>query len=600
MNSETRTCQNCHQDFTIDPGDFDFYRKIDVPPPTWCPRCRLQRRLIWRNERNFYRDTCGLCGKDVISAIPKTAGYTIYCSICWYSDRWDPLAYGQDYNFSRPFLEQFHNLMLRVPHRSLVNPKSVNSDYTNYSAENKNCYIVVSTVLCEDCAYGYRLREAKNCFDCVDVTKSEFCYECLDCAQCSRCAFCAYCQSLVDCFLCYDCRGLNSCFGCVGLRNKSHHWLNQPLQRSEYEKRLHEILDDRQKWQTEKTKYQELLLGFPRKYAHILRSERCTGDNILTSKNCKNCFFIENIVDSRHVLATANLKDSGDVSFDDDSELDYEIISGWKDYRYMFAYSCWYSQDVQYSASCLDSSFLFGCVGLRNKKFCVLNQQYSKEEYEKLVPQVIEHMNTTPYTATGGRVYKYGEYFPPEFSPFPYNESVAQEHFPLTKEEAITSGYAWKEPETRNYQIDIRPESLPNLKDATDDISNKIIGCAHDGKCHEQCTIAFKIIPPELQFYRRMNIFLPRLCPNCRHHERRARRNPMKLWHRHCGCGGQGRQLNTTPSQDVVTSCEGVVCQNTATHFHGDQPCPNEFETSYAPDRLEIVYCERCYQSEVA
>jgi len=26
---------------------------------------------------------------------------------------------------------------------------------------------------------------------------------------------------------------------------------------------------------------------------------------------------------------------------------------------------------------------------------------------------------------------------------------------------------------------------------------------------------------------------------------------------------------------------------------------PNEFETAYAPDRPEIVYCEKCYQQEV-
>jgi len=28
--------------------------------------------------------------------------------------------------------------------------------------------------------------------------------------------------------------------------------------------------------------------------------------------------------------------------------------------------------------------------------------------------------------------------------------------------------------------------------------------------------------------------------------------------------------------------------------------CPNTFETSYAPDRPEIVYCEQCYLKEVA
>ena len=31
----------------------------------------------------------------------------------------------------------------------------------------------------------------------------------------------------------------------------------------------------------------------------------------------------------------------------------------------------------------------------------------------------------------------------------------------------------------------------------------------------------------------------------------------------------------------------------------GGGKCTNEFETSYAPERPEIVYCESCYQKEV-
>lgn len=50
MNSETKTCQNCKQKFSIELEDFDFYKKISVPPPTFCPKCRLQRRLAWLKE----------------------------------------------------------------------------------------------------------------------------------------------------------------------------------------------------------------------------------------------------------------------------------------------------------------------------------------------------------------------------------------------------------------------------------------------------------------------------------------------------------------------------------------------------------------------
>lgn len=146
------------------------------------------------------------------------------------------------------------------------------------------------------------------------------------------------------------------------------------------------------------------------------------------------------------------------------------------------------------------------------------------------------------------------------------NPPIAQEYFPLTKEQALEEGYRWKNKEERNYSIDIKNEDIPDdINDVNDDILNKVIECSHKGTCNHQCIEAFKIIPEELQFYKRMNLPLPRLCPNCRHYERLSQRNPLKLWHRTCMHEG----------------------------------CNNEFETSYSPDRPEIVYCEDCYKREV-
>ena len=183
-------------------------------------------------------------------------------------------------------------------------------------------------------------------------------------------------------------------------------------------------------------------------------------------------------------------------------------------------------------------------------------------------------MNVIPYKSKKGLVYKYGEFFSFELSPFNYNETIAQEYFPLTQEQALQRGYLWKESEPRNYQITLKKEDIPDhIQDVGDDITGQVIACEHEGKCLEQCTEAFKIISEEFKFYKRMNLPLPRLCPNCRHYKRLKQRNPLKLWHRKCMCDKK--------------------------HIHHEEHCEVEFETSYAPERSEIVYCEKCYQQEV-
>ena len=230
--------------------------------------------------------------------------------------------------------------------------------------------------------------------------------------------------------------------------------------------------------------------------------------------------------------------------------------------------------NTNYVYMCYNSNNLFGCVGLRKKDYCVLNRRYSKEEYEVLVPKIVDHMNEMPYRDQNGRVYAYGELFPMELSPFAYNETIAQEFFPKTESEIKHIGGVYKKHEDKSYAGTIQSSDLPDhIKNVPDEIINEIISCMGNGNELTQCTNAYRIVKEELEFLRNNNIALPRYCPNCRHHQRVGKRNPMKLWHRTCMCTQEN-------------------------HSHKEK-CPNEFETSYSPDRLETIYCESCYQKEV-
>ncbi|MCX6721969.1 MAG: hypothetical protein NTY04_02160, partial [Candidatus Staskawiczbacteria bacterium] len=124
---------------------------------------------------------------------------------------------------------------------------------------------------------------------------------------------------------------------------------------------------------------------------------------------------------------------------------------------------------LEYCFNCDSSSNCFGCIGMRKKEYCILNKQYTKEEYEEFVPKIREQMNATPYKDKVGRIYKYGEFFPMEMSPFAYNETNSQEYFPMSKKEAVSQGYKWYDAEDRNYKPTIKAKDLPeNIKDVED------------------------------------------------------------------------------------------------------------------------------------
>ncbi len=578
MNSETKNCQNCKNEFTIEPEDFAFYEKIKVPPPTFCPACRFQRRLSFRNNRVFYKCECALCKKSLLSLYNKESPYTVYCKDCWYSDKWDPMDYGSKYDFSIPFFSQFRFLQNKVPRANLYQTNFVSSEYCNYGLNFKDCYLMFGGTDNERVSFGNQIFYSHDSLDISFSEKIEFGYENFECQRVNKLFFGYHCEDCVESYYLVDCRNCINCFGCFGLRNKQYYIFNQPHSKEEYNEFLGSNNLGSFKSHLEFIKnLQALETALPHRYAQVYKSVNSDGDDLSEARNTHASFTSRQTEDSSYLFFIRNnVKDCYDNTFQGfNAERLYEIAHGFGGSNSGFGVRNHFNQNAYYNEECSDCLNIFGCEGLRKKQYCILNKQYTKEEYEELIPRIIQHMNEMPYTDAKGRVYKYGEFFPSALSAFCYNETIAQEYFPLTKERAVEQGYSWKDSEIKDYQITKKPEDLPDhIKDVEDSILKEIIGCEHEGKCNDQCTTAFKIIPQELDFYRRMNLPLPRLCSNCRHYKRLAQRNPLKLWHRQCMC-------------------------NKNTHEHSGA-CPNEFETSYAPDRPEIVYCEQCYQQEVA
>lgn len=520
-------CKNCQKEFPITDKDREFYKKISTPEPTFCPDCRCQRRMAFRNERNLYKVKSFLSENNIFSCYHPDEKMKAVNSEEWWGDGWEGLNHGREFDFNQPFFKQFDELQREIPIMGIHGGNNQNCPYSNYAAECKNCHMVFGSVYSEDSLYGNPYY-CKNCVDSLLTRDCELCYDCVTCEKCYECFFCQDCANSNNLTYCYDCHGCSDCIGCVSLRNKKFHIFNKAYSEIDY-KKFRETLNLKDKTQKENIlrQFNDLKLKLPHRHMVSLKVDNCTGDYIYESKNSHDCYDSQRAWDCAYLAQTIDMKDCHDCNYTEENELCHEYIAYYRNNNVQYSVGCFNSSNLQYCAYCISSKDLFGCIGLKHKQYCIFNKQYTKEEYEKLRTQIIEHMKTTG---------EYGEFFPISISPFCYNETVAMEYFPLTKEEALAKGYRWREKDPKEY--------LP--------ATEEILACV-------DCKKNYRLQDAEKIFYQKFKLPIPEKCPDCRHHGRLALRTPRHLFARSCA------------------------------------KCHKEISTTYAPDRPETIYCEECY-----
>ena len=552
---ENKNCRKCNTSFVLDGNDLGFYEKMKVPSPEVCPDCRFKMRAMFRNETTLYSGRkCSLCSKSVISSYNPKLPYTIYCHDCFYSEKWSPLDYAMDYDPSRTFVDQYKELLLKVPKMStyLTNGggQNVNSEYVNYASSLKNCYLVFNTIPAEDVMYSRGVRGAKNSADVYFALEIERCYEVVNVQQSYGIVFGQNVSGSVDSAFVLNCRGVMNCFGCVNLNNKSYHFLNQPMEQEEYKKKVSEIMGSYEKMQEFKKIFEKFVLDFPMRENNNLKTVDSSGDYLFECKDVKDSFEVSRAENSRYLHFTAGVKDSMDVTgYGTKSEKLLETVGVGFSSNVIATYGAENCSDILYGFYIRNCSDCTGCDALHNGKYAILNKRYSKEEYEPLREKIIAEL-----TEQG----LYGIMMPPELTPWAYNETVGQDNFPMTKEEAISMGFRWEDDlQKTEGRETLQTADMPDhINDVNETILLEVLVCV-------ACRRNYKITEAELLFCKKMNIPIPRKCFYCRHQDRIRRRGPLKFWNREC------------------------------------MKCSKNILTNFAPERPEIVYCEDCFKQEV-
>jgi hypothetical protein len=552
-----RTCRFSGEKFYVRPEDVEFYKKIRVPLPTLSPSERIRRRLAYAPGYEFSKVKSGATGKEVVTVYSPRTPFKIYEHHIWFSPEFDPSYYAAEVDLTRTFFDQWRRLQLIVPRPNLnTDHTNVNSDYTNNSFKLKNCYFTFDALEGENLYYFECCERNKECVDCWSCNGSDSCYQSWG-DNLFKCFFVHNSQNCLESYFLFDCRNCEHCFMSSNLRNKKYCFFNEQLTKEEYEKQVKKInLGDYRVLQKYIEQFRSLRVTAIRKPVIGERAINSYGSWIFDSRDC---YYVHYAYDSERVaysIGFGRSRDSYDLLGGNNSELCYELSVTQSENNYGVKFSSFVneSRNLEYCDLCRNCHDCFGCIGLTDKSFCIFNKQYTEEEYWKRIDEI---------KTVALRRGEYGEFFPPEYSPFPYNFSIVSA-YPGYEDIDVARRYGYQfekmaKPLPASNENAILSEQLPpDIKNVDNSILNAVILDTLSQK-------KFRIAKYELDFYRMHNFPLPRTHPIIR----------MAQWRK---------------DLDLRLRFYDLVCAK----------CGKAIQSMYAPDRPEKnIWCESCYLKEL-
>ncbi len=494
---EKLICLDCHRNFTISNDEKKMYQKIGIELPTLCFFCRVKLHLSFWLFGKFRKGVSDLSGKSLITILPENARYPIYTLKEWHSDSWDGMDFGIDYNPNESFFKQLKNLQEKIPrpHQSASN--NTNCEWSDDVWNSKNCYLSRSLEKCEDLLYSYRNLKVKNSIDVVLCFNSERCFDCSNCDHSYKLFYSTNSRNCIDSYFLFDCRNCQNCFMSWNLRNKSFCIENKQYTRKEYFEKLKKYdLASYSTIQKLKNLFNEIV---KEKVIHRenfnYRVYNSVGNFLMNTKDCYNCYVFSEGEDVYNQVRGINNKSCIDASACWYSEFCGNSSCCLNGYNLKYCLSS-SARNSEYLDLCIECDNCFGCVGLKKKKYCILNKQYSKKDYEILRNNIISNMK---------KIGEYGKFLPYSMSIGPFNFSNSFQYFSDTKKDDILNlGGYWQDID----ETQIEGMLVSELPDSINEINESI--CTQALICQESGW-RFNISKDELLFYKQNNIPLPRL-----------------------------------------------------------------------------------------
>lgn len=548
---------HCEKEFKITEGDIEFLKIHKVPAPNFCPTCRRMRRLSNMNLMRLFKMPCNAPGhnESMISILPPDCPFPVYDYKYYISNQFDAFSLGRKFQEGESPMKQLFDLRKVFPMPSFLNrdPSSINAEYSNGGRNSKNVYYAMATFDSEDVWYSNLVRNSKQIMDGRMIQQSDHVYSSLASDHIYKSSFIYFSKDCIDSMFLFDCRNCDNCFGCVNLRGGKYKVFNEQYTKEEYEKFMRSVYPLTKKKISEyDKKFWDLVKSLPVNAPRNISTENVNGVLLTDTRNVYDVTDAERSEHLRHVDGCYGNHDSMDLLFSGGgSNTIYGSTNvGSKASGIKFSTSSKFSSDSEFIFNCNNVHNCFMCFGIRDKSYCVLNIQYSPEEYFSMVDKIKTEMMKRG---------EYGDGLGMEFSAQAYNFSMGQINFALKDEEIIRlGGFVGQETDTNTGGIKVLhysdvPETIDKVED---DIINYAIKCEETGK-------PFRITKSELQFYRTMKLPIPSQGPTTRIYKR----------------------MSLVPIAKKYTA----KCAK----------CSKLMESLLDPKSEYILYCEKCYQQEV-
>lgn len=478
----TKLCRVTGSKFETTPLEEELYRQFDVEVPDFVPSERRRLLLSLANVKNFFRRRSSLTGDPIYGVYSADSSFDV-----WETDLWlDARRAGKfgetslDWNSKGSLFEQLGELFKLFPRPAFFGGelgKTVGS--TQIFDADRVSYVSMASKVTDSSA-SFLVRNSENISNCFIISNSKECYGCINIGNCSRTVFSENSTDCSDSYFLFNCKECKHCTFCTGLTGKEYYFDNEELTPEEYAAKLADLeLSSRGGLEQAKERFLKL------------REQNKSSDTIIASREVEHSF---------GVWFGFGVKDCIDLQgySENISESVLSVGCGGGAKRIFNSLYCTADvEDLSYSAYCTKSRHLFGCFGLENREYCILNKQFKESEYFPLKEEIVSVFKKKKV---------WGRPFGMKFSDFPYNHSLAQDFFPITKVQSSLLEVDW-DPQIESFQPSKLLESeasMSRLADAPESIENAsreaIYICELSGR-------PFQYLPGELELCVKLGVY---------------------------------------------------------------------------------------------